>query len=107
MDARLPLNIVIDCSHGNSEENPGLQPVVLDNCVHQVIEGKKSIVGFMVESNLLGSSQLIPEDLSKLKPRVSVTDACVDWTTTEKMIREAHDVLKDVLFGRSEQGISP
>jgi len=41
----------------------------------------------MIESNLSGAISPIPEDLSKLKVRCSVTDPCVDWSTTEKMIR--------------------
>jgi len=54
----------------------------------------------MIESNLGWGSQSIPADLSQLKYGVSVTDACVDWSTTETMLREAHAKLKGVLPGR-------
>ena len=94
---QLPANIVVDCSHANSSKDPALQPLVMTDCVHQIMEGNKSIVGLMIESNLEWGNQSIPEDLSQLKYGVSVTDACVDWPTTEKMLREARSKLKDVL----------
>lgn len=94
---QLPANIVVDCSHANSSKDPALQPLVMTDCVHQIVEGNKSIVGLMIESNLEWGNQSIPEDLSQLKYGVSVTDACVDWPTTEKMLREARSKLKNVL----------
>jgi 3-deoxy-7-phosphoheptulonate synthase len=100
-DKKQPLNIVVDCSHANSFKDPALQPLVLRDCVHQILEGNQSIVGLMVESNLGWGSQALPADLSQLKYGVSVTDACVDWATTETMLREAHAKLKTVLPGRS------
>ena len=54
----------------------------------------------MVESNLNFGNQSIPADLSQLKYGVSVTDACIDWATTEKSIREMHTKLKNVLPNR-------
>ncbi len=51
----------------------------------------------MLESNLHAGNQKIPADLSKLKYGVSVTDACIDWATTEKLLRSAHEKLKDIL----------
>ncbi|MBK8752512.1 MAG: 3-deoxy-7-phosphoheptulonate synthase [Candidatus Competibacteraceae bacterium] len=97
---KLPLNLVVDCSHANARKDPALQPLVLNDCVHQILEGNRSIVGFMIESNLEWGNQPIPADRSQLKYGVSVTDACVDWTTTAKMLREARAKLKDVLPGR-------
>ena len=97
----LPRNIVVDCSHGNSNKDPALQPLVMDNCVNQIIEGNTSIIGMMLESNLHAGNQSIPKDLSQLKFGVSVTDACMDWGTTEKALREARLRLKDVLPRRT------
>ena len=97
---KLPLNIVVDCSHANARKDPALQPLVLNDCVHQILEGNRSIVGFMIESNLAWGNQSIPADRSQLKYGVSITDACVDWETTEKMLRETHAKLKTVLPGR-------
>jgi 3-deoxy-7-phosphoheptulonate synthase len=106
-EARLAPNIVVDCSHGNSNKDYRLQPLVAENCVNQILEGNRSIVGLMLESNLGAGNQSIPQDLSQLKYGVSVTDACIDWASTEKLLREARLRLKDVLPGRiakSQQG---
>lgn len=101
--AKLPLNIVVDCSHANSYKKPELQPLVMQDVVNQIRLGNKSIVGLMIESNIEAGNQPIPADLSQLKYGCSVTDACVDWPTTEKMIREAHDALRGPLAGRAGQ----
>jgi 3-deoxy-7-phosphoheptulonate synthase len=97
---KLPPNIVVDCSHANARKDPALQPLVLNDCVHQILEGNRSIVGFMIESNLAWGNQAIPADRSQLKYGVSITDACVDWATTEQMLREARAKLKEALPGR-------
>ena len=102
--AKLPGNIVVDCSHGNSNKDPALQPLVAENCVNQIIEGNRSIVGLMLESHLHAGNQPIPADLSKLKYGVSVTDSCIDWATTEKLLRSAREKLKDVLPARRPAG---
>ncbi|MDH5691512.1 MAG: 3-deoxy-7-phosphoheptulonate synthase [Gammaproteobacteria bacterium] len=96
----LPENISIDCSHGNSSKDPANQPKVVADCVDQIIQGNQSIVSMMIESNLHWGSQSIPQDLSKLQYGVSVTDACIDWETTEKMILNTRDLLKGILPGR-------
>jgi 3-deoxy-7-phosphoheptulonate synthase len=98
--AKLPGNIVVDCSHANSSKDHNLQPLVMNDCVHQILEGNKSIVGVMLESNIGAGNQKLVRDLSKLEYGVSVTDACIDWETTEKALREARQKLKDVLPGR-------
>jgi 3-deoxy-7-phosphoheptulonate synthase len=97
----LPSNIVIDCSHANSYKKPDLQPLVMADVVNQVRLGNQSLVGMMIESNIVAGNQAIPEDLSQLKYGCSVTDACVDWETTEKMIRDAARLLREVLPTRS------
>ena len=99
--AKIAPNIVIDCSHANSLKDPALQPLVMSDCVHQIREGNQSIVGLMIESNIEGGNQPIPEDLSQLRYGCSVTDACVDWPATETMIRKAREVLKDILPNRN------
>jgi 3-deoxy-7-phosphoheptulonate synthase len=97
---KLPANIMVDCSHANSNKDPALQPLVMNDVVHQVMEGNRSIVGVMLESNLHPGNQSIPADLSQLKYGVSVTDACIDWVSTEKLLREARLKLKDILPAR-------
>ena len=99
--AGLPRNIVVDCSHANSYKDVDLQPLVMSDCVHQVREGNRSIVGLMIESNLEAGNQPIPDDLSRLKYGCSVTDPCVDWATTETMIRKARENLRDILAQRT------
>jgi 3-deoxy-7-phosphoheptulonate synthase len=94
---KLPPNIVVDCSHANSNKDPSLQPLVMNDLAHQIIEGNQSIVGVMLESNINAGNQAIPADLSKLKYGVSVTDACIDWSTTERLLRDTRAKLKDVL----------
>ncbi|HOW74708.1 MAG TPA: 3-deoxy-7-phosphoheptulonate synthase [Candidatus Competibacteraceae bacterium] len=100
-DKKLPVNLVIDCSHANSFKDPAMQPLVLRDCTHQIMEGNRSIVGLMIESNIGWGSQSLTADHSQLKYGVSITDACVDWETTEKMLRETHAKLKTVLPGRN------
>jgi len=98
--AKLIPNVVVDCSHANSLKKPELQPLVMSDVVNQIRLGNKSMVGVMIESNIEAGNQSIPADLSQLKYGCSVTDGCVDWATTEKMIRDAATLLRDVLPGR-------
>lgn len=100
--AKLPANIMIDCSHANSNKDASLQPLVAYNVTNQILEGNKSIVGLMIESNIGAGNQSIPKDLSELKYGISVTDACIDWDTTEQLILDMRDKLKDVLHTRSQ-----
>jgi 3-deoxy-7-phosphoheptulonate synthase len=100
--AKLPQNVVVDCSHANSYKKPELQPLVMQDCVNQIRLGNRSIVGLMIESFIEAGNQPIPADLSKLKYGCSVTDACVDWATTEKMIRDAREALRSPLAGRTQ-----
>jgi 3-deoxy-7-phosphoheptulonate synthase len=91
--AKLPANIVVDCSHGNSNKDPFVQPLVAENCAQQIVDGNRSIVGLMLESNLHGGSQRIPENLADLEYGVSVTDPCIDWDTTATLLRKLHQTL--------------
>jgi len=100
--AGLRKSIMVDCSHANSSKDPAIQPLVLQDITHQILEGNTSIQGLMVESNINWGNQPLPENLADLKYGVSVTDACIDWPTTEKAIREMRDKLKDVLPKRKD-----
>lgn len=90
-------NIMIDCSHANSGKNPDRQPLVLKDMTRQILEGNRSIIGAMLESNIHHGNQSIPADLSELKYGVSVTDACMNWDTTESALIEMADSLRPVL----------
>ncbi|MGY0398676.1 MAG: 3-deoxy-7-phosphoheptulonate synthase [Ostreibacterium sp.] len=93
--AKLPKSIVVDCSHANSSKNPMLQPLVMENCIYQITEGSTSIVGLMIESHLHGGNQKISSNIDTLAYGVSVTDGCISWEATEKILREANQLLNE------------
>lgn len=93
-------NIMIDCSHANSNKNHELQPLVLDNVVNQIVEGNKTIIGVMIESNIGAGNQKISSNLDELEYGVSITDACIDWETTEASLVSASERLKEALAKR-------
>lgn len=88
--ANLAPRIVIDCSHGNTNKNYKLQSTVFENIIQQIVEGNNSIVGMMLESNLYEGSQPILGKREELQYGVSVTDKCISWEETEKIILAAH-----------------
>jgi 3-deoxy-7-phosphoheptulonate synthase len=98
--AKIKPNIMVDCSHANSNKNHELQLLVMDNVVNQITEGNQSIIGVMIESNIGAGNQKIPEDLSQLQYGVSITDACIDWASTEKCLLAADSKLRGVLSHR-------
>jgi 3-deoxy-7-phosphoheptulonate synthase len=93
-------NIMVDCSHANSNKNHELQPLVVENVTNQILEGNKSIVGLMIESNINAGNQSITNDIKDLKYGVSITDSCMDWNTTEVTIKKMHKKLKNLLIDR-------
>ena len=93
-------NIMVDCSHANSNKDHNLQPLVLDNVANQIIEGNTSIIGVMMESHLKGGNQKLSSNLDEMEYGVSVTDACIDWETTEAALVSMADKLRDVLKTR-------
>jgi 3-deoxy-7-phosphoheptulonate synthase len=98
--AGLQQNIMVDCSHANSSKKPELQPLVAENVINQILEGNRSIVGLMIESNLKPGNQSIPANLDELEYGVSVTDGCIGWEETERCIRQMREKLKEVLAQR-------
>jgi 3-deoxy-7-phosphoheptulonate synthase len=93
-------NIMIDCSHANSNKDHNLQPLVMENVANQILEGNESIIGLMVESNLEEGNQSA-SNLDELKYGVSITDKCINWETTEKSLRDMRDKIKDILAARN------
>jgi 3-deoxy-7-phosphoheptulonate synthase len=87
--AGLEQAVVIDCSHGNSGKDPNRQPEVLRDILAQRCSGTRSIVGAMLESNLLGGNQPFPAPREKLVYGQSITDGCIDWQTTERIVLAA------------------
>jgi 3-deoxy-7-phosphoheptulonate synthase len=92
--------IVVDCSHGNSNKDYKRQPLVATNVFNQIIEGNKSIIGIMLESNLNAGNQSSDLEFSEMEYGVSVTDACIDMGTTQSLLGEADSMLKSVLKER-------
>ncbi len=91
--AGLPKSILVDCSHDNSAKKPELQPEVMRDLQAQIAAGNTSIMGAMVESNLGAGNQPFPVPKDQLRYGVSITDGCIDWPTTEKLIRDLHGAL--------------
>lgn len=95
--AKVSTNIMVDCSHANSNKDPSLQTLVMDNASNQILEGNESIIGLMVESHLHFGSQKITPNLDDLEYGVSITDGCISWETTEEAVLKMADKLRDVL----------
>jgi 3-deoxy-7-phosphoheptulonate synthase len=86
--ANLDSVVLIDCGHGNSGKNPDRQPDVLRDVLGQRRAGTRSIIGVMLESNLVGGSQPFPQPAGALVYGQSITDGCIDWETTERLLVE-------------------
>jgi len=86
--AKLPANIVVDCSHANSRKKHELQTLVLKDVVGQILDGNRSIKGVMLESNLFDGNQKLGKP-ADLRYGVSITDACLGWDITEAALNEA------------------
>lgn len=86
--------VVIDCSHGNSNKDYRVQPLVFRNVVEQRLGGNSHIVGVLLESHLFEGSQSLQQDSTKLQYGVSITDACIGWDETHELVMEAHKQLK-------------
>ncbi|MGD8421353.1 MAG: 3-deoxy-7-phosphoheptulonate synthase [Gammaproteobacteria bacterium] len=99
--AGLAPNIMVDCSHANSNKDHNQQPVVAREIAAQIAAGNRSIIGLMLESNIGAGSQPLQADLSKLEYGVSITDACIDWETTEDLLRDIAATVGPVLEERN------
>ncbi|MFW5688018.1 MAG: 3-deoxy-7-phosphoheptulonate synthase, partial [Spirochaetota bacterium] len=86
--------VMVDCSHSNSQKDPSLQDRVLRSIVRQRREGRRTLIGFMLESNIGFGRQDIPENLDDLIYGVSVTDPCLDWDATASALRWAYAQLE-------------
>jgi 3-deoxy-7-phosphoheptulonate synthase len=91
MNHGLPLSLMVDCSHANSNKNFRNQPLLAKNIADQLAAGSKSITSVMIESNLVEGSQKADSDFKKLTYGQSVTDACIGWESTV----EAMEVLAE------------
>jgi 3-deoxy-7-phosphoheptulonate synthase len=85
--------IVVDCSHDNSGKQPHRQPEIARQVVAQRCDHARSVVGLMIESNLFAGNQPLTTPRQPLRHGVSITDACLDWDSTERCLRETHAAL--------------
>lgn len=81
--------IMVDASHANCDKNYEKMPGVFESIVDQRAAGQTAIIGAMLESNLVAGNQKIDADRSKLTHGQSITDPCIDWETTERILRDA------------------
>ncbi|TYG33540.1 3-deoxy-7-phosphoheptulonate synthase [Lonepinella koalarum] len=93
--AGLETAIMIDCSHANSNKDYRLQPSVAENALQQLVNGSRSIIGLMLESNINAGNQSAEQPVNEMKYGVSITDACIDWETTDELLRKIADGLKN------------
>ena len=88
-DNGLPEAVLVDCSHGNSAKDPARQPEVAADCVVQRAAGTSALRGLMIESHLNWGNQSFKPGSDELAYGVSITDACIDWASTEALLRAA------------------
>lgn len=93
--AGLAPNVMIDCSHANSEKDYRRQANAFMDAVSQRLDGNKGIIGCMLESHLNPGNQTLGSDPSILQYGVSITDACIGWQETESLLVEASEILSN------------
>ncbi|NHN50451.1 3-deoxy-7-phosphoheptulonate synthase [Providencia rettgeri] len=101
--AGLEPSLMVDCSHGNSNKDYRRQPLVVDSIIEQIINGNESITGIMLESHINEGNQTSEQARDTMKYGVSVTDACINWQTTETVLRKLHQTLLPVLEQRAQK----
>ncbi|RZN59345.1 3-deoxy-7-phosphoheptulonate synthase [Avibacterium paragallinarum] len=87
-NAGLEAAIMVDCSHGNSNKDYRRQPIVVEDVIQQIVNGNQSIIGVMLESHLNAGNQSAEQPVSEMQYGVSITDACIDWATSEQLLRQ-------------------
>ncbi len=93
--AKLRNAIMIDCNHANSGKDPFKQETVLRDITRQIIDNNRSIMGVMIESNIKAGNQSFRPDVP-LEYGVSLTDKCLDWNNTERIILDMYHQLRSV-----------
>ncbi len=83
---QLPPRLLVDCSHHNSGKQPEQQMDVFQSVIRQIQKGNHGIRGLMLESHLFAGNQPLKDHSSDLNYGVSITDPCLDWTSTAPLI---------------------
>jgi 3-deoxy-7-phosphoheptulonate synthase len=84
---------MVDCSHANSAKQHARQEEVWRSLIQQRLAGNQALIGVMVESYLKEGNQPFPRPVNELVPGVSITDACIGWEMTERMLRSGAEEL--------------
>jgi 3-deoxy-7-phosphoheptulonate synthase len=92
---KLPPILMVDCSHANSSKQFAKQEDVWHSVIEQRISGTRSLIGLMVESHLHEGNQSMARKPADLKYGVSITDSCIGWETTERMLLWGYEKLGD------------
>ncbi|OAN17498.1 phospho-2-dehydro-3-deoxyheptonate aldolase [Photobacterium jeanii] len=100
--AGLSPSLMVDCSHANSRKDYRRQPLVAEDVIHQIREGNQSIIGLMLESHLNEGNQSADLPREEMAYGVSITDACINWQSTESLLRHAHKELVPFLQERNQ-----
>ena len=90
--SRLAPQLMVDCSHANSGKDPLRQPAVFNEVLEQRLQGDTSLIGMMLESHLFEGCQPLS---TSMKYGVSVTDGCLGWDDTERLLRKAAQRLRE------------
>ena len=98
---KLPPVLMVDCSHANSEKKFAKQEDVWHSVIEQRVSGTQSLIGLMVESHLSEGNQPIPKNISELRYGVSITDSCIGWEATERMLRWGYETLEKAIPGQA------
>ena len=88
---KIPSRIMVDCSHANSGKDPLRQPDVFNDVVEQRLHGDRSLIGMMIESHLFEGCQPLS---TSLRYGVSVTDGCLGFAATERLLLNAAERLR-------------
>jgi 3-deoxy-7-phosphoheptulonate synthase len=88
--AGLPPRFLVDCSHANSNKDYRRQSEVWESVISQRLAGNDGVIGLMLESNLAEGRQDLTGPLSALQRGVSITDACLGFEETERLLLDAH-----------------
>jgi 3-deoxy-7-phosphoheptulonate synthase len=91
--AGLPPIVMVDCSHANSGKQHARQEEVWRSIIEQRVVGNQGLIGAMIESNIHEGSQPISKNRGDLKYGISITDACLGWEATERILRQGHEAL--------------
>ena len=89
--------MMVDCSHGNSNKDHTQQGAAFKDVISQKAAGDRDIIGLMLESNLNEGNQKLCENPADLQYGVSITDACIGWTETEALLTWAYDALAETV----------